>query len=183
VIRDGNGNFVSIVEQVDCTPEQRAIREVFPSYYCVKTDELLWALGQLTPNNKKGEYYLTDIYGHLRNGGRKVLALQAVTAEDVLAVNTRQQQADVDLVMQDRIQRQHRENGVTIVSPVSTYIEDGAAIGMDTIVHPFSFIGRDSTIGNECVIGPFGMLPREGIVPEGTTIAGNITPETAVLKV
>ncbi|MGE5611391.1 MAG: NTP transferase domain-containing protein [Bacillota bacterium] len=183
VVRDSAGNFVAIVEQVDCTPEQRAIREVFPSYYCVKVEELLWALGQLTPNNKKGEYYLTDIYGHLRNAGHKVLALQAVTPEDVLAVNTRQQLADVDLVMQDRIQRQHRENGVTIVSPVSTYIEDGVTIGMDTIIHPFSFIGRDSSIGNECVIGPFGMLPREGIVPEGTTIAGNITPETAVLKV
>ncbi|HEX2973216.1 MAG TPA: NTP transferase domain-containing protein [Tepidisphaeraceae bacterium] len=183
VVRDKAGNFVAIVEQVDCTPEQRAIREVFPSYYCVKVEELLWALDKLTPNNKKGEYYLTDIYGHLRDAGRKVFAFQAVTPEDVLAVNTRQQLAEVDLVMQDRIQRQHRDNGVTIVSSTCTYIEDGVTIGVDTVVQPFTFIGRDSSIGAECVIGPYGVIPREGIVPEGTTVAGNVTPDTAVLKV
>ena len=55
-----------IVEQIDCTPEQREIREVFPSYYCVQVEDLLWALGKLKNDNKKGEYYLTDIYGHLR---------------------------------------------------------------------------------------------------------------------
>jgi len=183
VIRDPRGEFVEIIEQPDCTPDQRAIREVFPSYYCVKVDELLWALTTLTTNNKKGEYYLTDIYGHLRAAGRKVLALQAVTAEDVLAVNTRQQLAEVDALMQDRIQRRHRATGATIVSPVSIYIEDGVTMGVDTVVHPFTFIGRDSSIGAECVIGPFAVVGREGIVPEGTTLAGNITPGTAVLKV
>ena len=47
------------------------IREVFPSYYCVKIEELLFALSQLKNNNKKGEYYLTDIYGILRQPGRR----------------------------------------------------------------------------------------------------------------
>ena len=183
VVRDESGEFVAIVEQPDCTAEQRAIKEVFPSYYCVKVDELLWGLEQLRPNNKKGEYYLTDIYGHLRDAGKKVLALQAVTADDVLAVNNRQQLADVDAVMQERIQRQHRDAGVTVVSSVGTYIEDGVTIGMDTVVHPYTFIGRDSIIGTECVIGPFAVVPREGLVPEGTTLAGNITPDTTTLKV
>ena len=39
VLRDAAGEFQEIVEQIDCTPEQRQIREVFPSYYCVKADE------------------------------------------------------------------------------------------------------------------------------------------------
>lgn len=183
IVRDANGDFVQIVEQLDCTPEQREIHEVFPSYYCLKVEELLWSLHQLTPNNKKGEYYLTDVFGHLRQAGKRVLALQAVTAEDVLAVNTRQELADVDTVMQERIQRQHRQAGVTIVSPVNTYIEDSVSIGMDTVIHPFSFVGRGASIGADCVIGPFGVVPREGIVPEGSTLAGNVTPDSATLKV
>ena len=40
IIRDAEGQFIEIVEQIDCTPEQREIREVFPSIYCVKADEL-----------------------------------------------------------------------------------------------------------------------------------------------
>src|SRR5205823_1882462 len=44
IVRDAQGDFLEIVEQIDCTPEQREIREVFPSYYCLKVEELLFAL-------------------------------------------------------------------------------------------------------------------------------------------
>jgi bifunctional UDP-N-acetylglucosamine pyrophosphorylase/glucosamine-1-phosphate N-acetyltransferase len=182
ICRDGDGQFLEIVEQIDCSPQQREIREVFPSYYCVKSDELLFALSQLKNENKKGEYYLTDIYGILRKAGKKVVAVQAVTADDVLAVNDREQQAQVDGVMQDRIQRKLRSNGVTIVSGINTYVEAGVTVGPDTIIHPFSYIGRDSNIGSDCVIGPFASVPRESIVPERSVLAGNLTPETATLS-
>ena len=182
VIRDEKGDFVAIREQIDCTPAEREIREVFPSYYCVKADELIWALHQLKNDNKKGEYYLTDIYQHLRMAGKRILALQAVTQEDVMAPNSRQELALADGVMQERIQRQHRDNGVGINSPDNVYIEDGASIGPDTIIRPFTFIGRDASIGAECVIGPFAAVPRESIVPEGTSIAGNVDTDSAMLK-
>jgi len=171
VTRDGEGNFLSIVEQIDCTPEQREIREIFPSYYCVKGDELLFALSRLKNENKKGEFYLTDIYSILRAAGKKVLAVQAVSAEDVLSVNSRDQQTNVDAIMQDRIQRHLQHAGVTIVSAANTYVEAGASVGPDTILHPFTHIGRDSTIGADCVIGPFAAIPRESLVPEGTTVS------------
>jgi bifunctional UDP-N-acetylglucosamine pyrophosphorylase/glucosamine-1-phosphate N-acetyltransferase len=182
IVRDEKGQFLEIVEQIDCTPEQREIREVFPSYYCVKASELLFALSRIKNENKKGEYYLTDLYAILRLAGKKVVAVQAVTAEDTLAVNDREQQAQVDAIMQERIQRRLRSNGVSIASGVNVYIESGTTIGPDTIIHPFTFIGRDSGIGAECVIGPFATLPRESIVPEGSVIAGNISVETAKLQ-
>jgi bifunctional UDP-N-acetylglucosamine pyrophosphorylase/glucosamine-1-phosphate N-acetyltransferase len=168
VIRDAKGEFVEIVEQIDCNDQQREIHEVFPSYYCVRTDELLFALSKLKNDNKKGEYYLTDIYGILKKAGRKVIAVQAVTAEDVIAPNTRQQLAEADAAMQDRIQRSLRESGVTIVSGVNTYIEADVSVGSDTVIQPFTFIGRDSTIGGDCIIGPFVNLPAGSIVSEGT---------------
>jgi len=175
VVRDKDGNFLEIIEQLDCTLEQREIREVFPSYYCVRKEDLLLALSKLTNQNKKSEYYLTDIFGILRKAGKKVVAAQGVAADDVIGINTRQQLAEVDSIMQDRIHRKLRESGVTIVSGVNTYIEDGVSIGQDTIVQPFTFIGLNSTIGPNSVIGPFASLPSESIVPEGTTLAGQPT--------
>lgn len=177
VVRDANGEFVEIIEQIDATPEQREIREVFPSYYCVRTEDLLLGLSKLKNDNKKGEYYLTDVYGHLRAAGKKVVAVQAVTQEDVIGVNNRQQLAEVDAIMQDRIQRQLREAGVTVVSGINAYIESDVAIGADTVVHPFSYIGRGSSIGPDCVIGPFAVVPRQSIVPEGSTVTRNVTGE------
>ena len=178
VIRDEAGQFVEIVEQIDCSPEQREIREVFPSYYCVKADELLFALSRIKNENKKREYYLTDLYAILRNAGKKVVAVQAVTQEDTLAVNDREQQAQVDAIMQDRIQRRLRQGGVTIVSGLNTYIESGVSVGSDTTVHPFTFIGRDSRIGSDCVLGPFTTLPPESIVPDGSNVGANVSTET-----
>jgi bifunctional UDP-N-acetylglucosamine pyrophosphorylase/glucosamine-1-phosphate N-acetyltransferase len=174
VIRDEAGEFVEIVEQADATEEERAIREVFPSIYCVKAPELLFALARLKNENKKGEYYLTDIYGILRAAGKKVIAVQAVTAEDVMAINSRDQLAQVDAIMQDRIQRNLVANGVTIESAVNTYVEAGVSIGPDTTIRAFTHVGRDTSIGGDCVIGPFACIPRGSIVPEGTVISGNV---------
>ena len=142
IVRDARGEFAEIVEQIDATAEQREIREVFPSYYCLKVDQLLFALSKLTNENKKGEYYLTDVYGILAKAGKKICAVQAATYEDVLAPNTRQQLAEADGVMQDRIQRRLLESGVSIVSPVNTYVESGVSIGSDTVIQPYTFIGR-----------------------------------------
>ncbi|HEX8914278.1 MAG TPA: NTP transferase domain-containing protein [Humisphaera sp.] len=179
IVRDADGNFLEIVEQLDATAEQRAVREINPSIYCARADDLLFALARLKNENKKAEYYLTDVFGILRAAGKKTLAVQAVAAEDVLSINSREQQAQVDAILQDRIQRQHRENGVGIANGINVYIEAGAAIGPDTTVHPFTFVGRDASIGAECTVGPFAMVPRAAIVPEGAVVAGNVSAETA----
>jgi len=177
--RDAKGEFLQIVEHADCTPAQREIREVFPSLYCIKAQELIWALGRLSNENAKSEYYLTDIYGILRKAGKKITAVQAATAEDVLAPNTRQQLAEADAAMQERIHRNLRDSGVTIVSGSCTYVEAGTVIGQDTVIQPFTFIGREASIGAECVIGPFASVPRAAIVPERTSMAGNVPTQTA----
>jgi bifunctional UDP-N-acetylglucosamine pyrophosphorylase/glucosamine-1-phosphate N-acetyltransferase len=182
IIRDAAGEFIEIIEQADATPEQRANQEVFPSYYCIKTQELISAVAKISNKNKKNEYYLTDLYAIVRQSGKKVTAVQAVLPEDVLAVNDRVQQAEVDAIMQDRIQRMHRENGVTIVSSAGAYIESGATIGQDSVIEPYSFIGAGASIGQGCVIGPFAAVPRESIVPDYSTVAGNATTESATLN-
>jgi bifunctional UDP-N-acetylglucosamine pyrophosphorylase/glucosamine-1-phosphate N-acetyltransferase len=174
IIRDDAGEFIDIVEEVDCTPEQRKLQEVFPSYYCVKSDELVAALSQLKNNNKKSEYYLTDIFGIMRRAGKRVIAVQAVTLEDVLAPNNREQLAAADEIMQDRIQRALLEKGVTIVNGEQTYIESGVTIGNDTVIMPFSYIGTGTSIGEDCVIGPFASIPRGSILTDRTTVANNV---------
>jgi bifunctional UDP-N-acetylglucosamine pyrophosphorylase/glucosamine-1-phosphate N-acetyltransferase len=174
IIRDDAGEFIDIVEEVDCTPEQRKLQEVFPSYYCVKSDELVSALSQLKNNNKKSEYYLTDIFGIMRRAGKRVIAVQAVTLEDVLAPNNREQLAAADEIMQDRIQRALLEKGVTIVNGEQTYIESGVTVGNDTVIMPFSYIGTGTSIGEDCVIGPFASIPRGSILTDRTTVANNV---------
>ena len=52
----------------------------------------------------------------------------------------------------------HQKNGVTVVSPENTFIADRVSIGEDTMIFPFSWIGRNVKIGRSCQIGPFAVI-------------------------
>ena len=126
ILRDSAGRFLRIVEERDCTPEERALREVNPSCYVFELPGLWDALDQIGTGNAQGEYYLTDAPEHLKNMGRKVVALNVLRADDVLGVNTRQHLAQAGAIMQSRIQDHWMTEGVSIVDPRNTYI-DGRA--------------------------------------------------------
>jgi bifunctional UDP-N-acetylglucosamine pyrophosphorylase / glucosamine-1-phosphate N-acetyltransferase len=162
ILRDAAGKVSGIVEQNDATPEQKAIREVNPTYWMFRTADLFEALAQVQPNNKKGEYYLTDTLAILQKMGRTLEAVPSVPPEDVLSINTRSELADVARLMQKRIQRQHMDAGVTLVSPENTWIEFGASIGQDTVIEPFTWIGGGAKIGMDQRIGPGTVIPPDG---------------------
>ncbi len=171
IIRDEYGNIEGIVEDGDCTPEQRKIKEVNPSYYCFDKSLLFKALDEVKPDNVKGEYYITDALHILIQGGHRAVAVTAVAGEDAMGINSRQQLAEVGRIMQDRIQRNLMNNGVTIVDPRTTWIDVRAEIDRDTVIYPFTYINGRVIIGKHCVVGPFAYL-REGTVLKDNVVAG-----------
>jgi len=171
IVRDAYGNLQGIVEHGDCSPEQRKIQEVNPSYYCFDYKTLSLALGQITPNNVKKEYYLTDALAEIIHNGKKAIAITAVPPEDVLSINSRRQLAEVSKLMQSRIQENLMSKGVTIVDPPNTWIDARAQIGQDTAIQPFTYIHGKVTIGRNCRIGPFAYV-REGTILEDDVVLG-----------
>ncbi len=163
ILRDSAGRFLRIVEERDCTPEERAITEVNPSCYVFELPGLWDALDQIGTSNAQGEYYLTDAPEHLKAMGRKVLALDVLQPDDVLGVNTRQHLAQATAIMQARIHDHWMTEGVTIVDPRTTYIDPRCSIGNETIIYPSTVIDGIVRIGSNCRIGPHTHL-REGTV-------------------
>lgn len=173
IVRDERGQLTGIIEQRDCTPQQREIREVNPSYYCYRAADLFTALDQVRPNNAKNEYYLTDTLGILIGAGRTVVAVTAVPPADILSINSRQELALVNRVMRDRILDRHMSAGVTIVDPATTWIDSRVTIGQDTVIQPFTYIAGPGQIGRNCTIGPFVYLAEDSEVEDGKTISEN----------
>jgi bifunctional UDP-N-acetylglucosamine pyrophosphorylase/glucosamine-1-phosphate N-acetyltransferase len=165
ILRDSAGRFLRIVEERDCTPEERAIKEVNPSCYVFELPGLWEALDQIGTSNVQGEYYLTDAPDRLQSMGRKVVALNVLRPDDVLGVNARQHLAQAEAIMQSRIQDHWMTEGVTIVDPRNTYIDGRCAIGRDTVIYPFCVLTGAVKIGSHCRIGPFAHL-RDGTVLE-----------------
>jgi len=104
IVRDPAGNIQGIVEENDCSEEQRKIREINPAYYCFETPVLIEALSQITADNAKGEYYLTDALGIAISAGHKAVAVTAVSPEEALGVNSRRQLSLASRIMQRRMQ-------------------------------------------------------------------------------
>ncbi len=163
ILRDGAGRFLKIVEERDCSPEEKAIREVNPSCYAFELPGLWDALDRLDTGNAQGEYYLTDAPTLLQAMGRRVVALPCLLPDDILGVNTRQHLAQANAILQTRIQSRLMDEGVSIVDPRNTYIDGRATIGRDTVIFPFSVILGGVRVGDRCRVGPFAHL-REGTV-------------------
>ncbi len=88
IIRDEYGSFVTVVEDRDCTPEQKLIRELNVGVYIFDSKKLFEALGSLRNNNAQGEYYLTDAPEIIRENGGKIETYTINDGEQLLGVNT-----------------------------------------------------------------------------------------------
>ncbi|MCP4250797.1 MAG: bifunctional N-acetylglucosamine-1-phosphate uridyltransferase/glucosamine-1-phosphate acetyltransferase, partial [bacterium] len=170
IIRDDQGGLSAIVEHNDCTPEQLAVREVNPSYYCFAGRRMFEAMEQVGTDNAKGEYYITDAVKILIEAGHGRGAVAAVPPVEAMGINSRDDLAAVGRIMQDRIQAAWLEAGVTIVDPANTWINHGAHIGPDTIIYPFSYIDGDAQIGSDCRIGPFACLIAGDQIGSGESV-------------
>jgi bifunctional UDP-N-acetylglucosamine pyrophosphorylase/glucosamine-1-phosphate N-acetyltransferase len=105
IIRDANGRFAAIVEDKDATDAQKKVREINPSIYCFDAHKLVERLPRLSNANAKGEYYLTDIPGMLRDDGEVVEVVDAMPPEDILSINTPEQLGEVDSILRGRLRK------------------------------------------------------------------------------
>jgi len=153
VIREG-GRPVAIIEHRDATATQRAIREIGTSTYCFDARRLWPALERVTPQNDQGEHYLTDVVSILAASGARVEALAAPHPEECMGINDRKQLAEAAAVLRRRTLERLMVEGVTILDPAATYVDDTVAVGADTVIYPGAVLEGATAIGAECVVGP-----------------------------
>ena len=174
IIRDERGQVVAIREDKDALDHERNIAEINVGVYCVQGRTLFGALKRIRLNEKKKEFYLTDIIDLLHQSGSKI---ETVTTEDPvegLGVNTKEDLAVAERVIREKILKNFMRDGVTIVDPATTYIDADVKIGKDTCIRPFTIIEKDVRIGDRCVIGPFARL-RPGVRLGNAVEIGNFT--------
>lgn len=100
IVRDESGNFEGIVEEKDCTDEQKKIQEINDAIYIVNSKYLFDALKKITPNNNQKEYYLTDIFHFIPKEN-----IGTVITEDeleVTGVNSVEQLQEMEKILRSR---------------------------------------------------------------------------------
>jgi bifunctional UDP-N-acetylglucosamine pyrophosphorylase/glucosamine-1-phosphate N-acetyltransferase len=158
IVRKADGTVEAIVEEYVATLEQREIRELNVGAYCFNAEWLWNALHRIEKNQKKGEYYLTDI---VEIAVKANLPVQAVVHNDfieTIGINTRVHLSEAEAALRMRINREHMLNGVSLMDPASTYVDVGVQIGKDTTILPNTYIHGKTIIGEGNAIGPNTIL-------------------------
>ena len=162
VVRDAQGLVTAIVEEVDCTPEQKAIRELNVGAYVFEGD-WLWQSLENIPLSPKGEYYITDLIGIAVGQGKPVRAELLADPVEALGINNRVHLAEVEAALRQKVNKKWMEAGVTMVDPLTTYVDLEAMIGLDTTINPNTYILGNTTIGQECIIGPNSFIENSTV--------------------
>ena len=154
LVIDEQGNLLKIVEQKDCSEEQKLINVVNTGVYVFDNELLYKYLDDIKPNNKAGEYYLTDLIEIFKSHSHKVSVSVMEGDEEMLGINDRKQLAYAAKLMKRNINNAHMLSGVTIEDPENTYIGPYVEIEPDTIIKPNTTILGHSHIGQRNEIGP-----------------------------
>ncbi len=154
IIRSSGNRVLMIVEETDAFPEEKLIKEVNSGIYIFESNILIDALDEIKPDNKQGEYYLTDVIAIIQRKYGGVYAYKIDDWREIIGINTREQLSQAHYIMQERIIKRHLENGVSILSPNLVYIEEDVIIESDVVIYPFVSILGNSYISEDCEIGP-----------------------------
>lgn len=178
IVRDNSEQVLKIVEQKDANEFEKTINEINTGVYCVNKEVLFNSLKNVTTNNKQSEYYLTDIIQIAKNQDKKVFSYIAANHLEFQGINSRVHLADVSNYIYKQNGIQHMENGVTIIAPDSTYIENNVKIGEDTIIYPGTYIYSGATIGKDCTINGNCIIKSNVQIENNTKLKANTIKES-----
>ncbi|MDR0899177.1 MAG: NTP transferase domain-containing protein [Lactobacillaceae bacterium] len=147
IIATPDQRVAEIVEEKDATPNEKKITLINSGVYLFNTNKVRHELESVSNDNAQGEFYLTDA----------AVGLNIVVVKDsqeLQGVNNQQQLAQVNKIMRGRINDRHMTNGVIMIDPETTYIDELVTIGAGTTIKPNTVIEGVSSIGEFNEIGP-----------------------------
>lgn len=178
VIMSGE-EIIEIKEDADATEKEREIKRINTGI-CIIPARYFPLLRSISADNKKGEYYLTDICKVGRQKGQNIKGYNHGNAKEVLGINSRRELLEANEIMRQRTMERHMQRGVTFLDR-NVYIESGVKIGIDTTVSPNCYLLGNTLIGDNVVIGPNTVL-KDSVIEDNTVIEGFAVIERSEIK-
>ena len=179
ILRDENGNVSRIVEEKDCTEEQKKIKEINCGYFCFRASALLGVIDLIQPNNAKGEYYLTDTIELLNKQGKTVKAIISSDPTEGQGINDKADLAKANEIMRQRINHKLMLEGVEMIDPKTTYIEPTVKIEAGVTIYPGSVIEGNTVIKSGAVLRGNCRI-TDSQIGENTTVESSVLIEASV---
>jgi len=157
LVKSKTGSIDSIVEHRDATDAQQRIGLCNGGIMAIRMPLLFELLDQVTNDNAKGEYYLTDIVALASTTGHQVGHL-VIDELEILGINDRVDLAAAEAALQSRLRVAAMQAGVTMTAPDTVFLSADAIIEQDVIIEPHVVIGSNCHIGEGSIIHAFSHL-------------------------
>jgi len=100
-------------------------------------------------------------------------------AMEIKGINDRLQLAEVEKFLRHQVLKKLMVEGVTIIDPGSTFIDQQVQIGIDTVIYPFTIIEGKTAIGEGCMIGPYTHLV-DVVIGVGVTVKNSVVQSSLI---
>lgn len=182
IIRNDQGQVTAIVEHKDASSEQLQLREVNTGVMAATSHYLKQCLPTLSNSNAQKELYLTDIIGLAKGSGIAVHTAQAKSANEVLGINNRRQQAEVERIVQRRFAQSLMDEGLTLLDPERFDCRGTLTVGRDCVVDINCVFEGNVVLGDDVKIGPNCCISNSKIGAGTRVHANSIIEESTVLE-
>ncbi|WP_395620658.1 bifunctional UDP-N-acetylglucosamine diphosphorylase/glucosamine-1-phosphate N-acetyltransferase GlmU [Dokdonella sp.] len=169
IVRDGIGRVRAIVEEKDCTIEQRAITWVNSGILVADARRLRVWLNNLSDDNAQHEYYLTDIYAQADEEGDPADACECNNSQEVFGANDPWQLAALERLYQRMQATALASQGVRFADPIRFDVRGKVSVGRDVEIDVDVILEGEVHIGDEVTIGPFTRISNSRLAA-GTVI-------------
>ena len=169
IIRDGIGRVRAIVEEKDCTVEQRAITWVNSGILAAEARRMRVWINNLSSDNAQREYYLTDVYAQASEEGEPAEASHCANPQEVFGANDPWQLASLERQYQRLRATELATAGVRFTDPVRFDVRGKASVGRDVEIDVDVILEGDVHLGDEVTIGPFTRIANSRLAA-GTVV-------------
>jgi bifunctional UDP-N-acetylglucosamine pyrophosphorylase/glucosamine-1-phosphate N-acetyltransferase len=169
VVRDGLGQVRAIVEDKDCTPEQRLITTINTGIIAADARRLrVWA-HNLDNRNAQGEFYLTDVFAQAAAENVAATALNCRDERETFGANDAWQLTQLERQFQLRQAQALSVRGVRLADPARFDLRGELDCGGDVEIDVDVVIEGKVALGDGVRIGPFCRIKDCTLAP-GTEV-------------
>lgn len=159
---------VRVVEQKDCTEEQRKISLVNAGVYVMQRSFIEQYVETLSQSSVTGEVYLPDLIAIAGKQGLGV-TMMMVPFDNVRGVNTLQELWEVEQIKRSEFIKKWMAHGVRFELAQSIHIDMNVEIGAGSFIGTGVHLLGNTKIGEECFVGAFSII-EDTTIEDSTTI-------------
>jgi bifunctional UDP-N-acetylglucosamine pyrophosphorylase/glucosamine-1-phosphate N-acetyltransferase len=173
------GRVHSIVEDKDCTADQRAIRTVNSGVIAADASALRGWLARLHNRNAQAEFYLTDVFGFAAHDGAPALAVPCADVGEIAGANDAWQLAQLERQFQLRAAQALCAQGVRFADPARFDLRGELHVGSDIEIDVDAVFEGEVNLGDGVHIGPFCRIANSRLAT-GTQVRAHCDLEGVV---